>query len=280
MASDDDAYTQPAPSGVDDITHPEHYQDTGDQDQQPHGIKGLKHKVTDKKDEIKDKASPPGGYDDTPYADLPPGYTIRVVFHKAENLPAADITTRSADPWVHATLTAALPKRHKEDPVPTKRTRTVRTSTNPEWEEEWIVANVPATGFRLKCRLYDEDYPDHDDRLGNVTFESAHLQDGWTLGPQGQWFDIKKRMGSKRAYLFKAITSSVEKGVSMTGRLHLSIDVLGRSEGKGAHMYTVGPSYYFKHFSPVLGRLAGIKVNDSSSEDEKDESDSHLQKYE
>lgn len=270
----DPAAPQDAPSGVNDQPSPPQH------DHNHHGVKGLKHKVTDKKDEIKDKTSPPGGYDDTPFPDLPPGYTIRIVFHRAQNLPAADLTTQAADPWLHATLTAALPKRHKEDPVPTKRTRTIRKTTDPEWEEEWIVANVPATGFKLKCRLYDEDYPDHDDRLGNVTFETAHLQGGWTLGPDGQWFDVKKRMGSKRAYLAKAITSTFEKGVSMTGRLHLSIDVLGRSEGNGAQMYTVGPAYYFKHFSPMLGRLTGIKVNDSSSEDENDQDNNRLQKYE
>lgn len=249
-------------------------------DHEKHGLKSLVHKVTDKKDELKDKANPPGGYDDTPFPEVPPGYTIRIVFHKAENLPAADITTQAADPYISATITASLPKRHKEDPTPTKRTRTIRTTLSPEWQEEWVVANVPASGFRLKCRLYDEDYPDHDDRLGNVTYECSHLEEGWSLGPEGQWFDVKKRMGSKRAYLVKAITSTIEKNTSMTGRLHMSIEVLGRSEGKGAQMYTVGPSYYFKHFSPMLGRLTGIKVNEESSEDEKDEDDSRLQKYE
>lgn len=273
-----DAQPQPtpqeAPSGVQD-------DDQGHQEQeQEHGIKGLKHKVTDKKDELKDKANPPGGYDATSFPDFPNGWTVRFVFHKAENLPAADLTTQAADPYIKATLSAPVPKRHKEDSPLVKRTRCIRNTVSPEWEEEWVVANVPSAGFKLKCRLYDEDYPDHDDRLGNVTFECTHIEEGWSLGPQGQWFDVKKRMGSKRAYLFKAITSTLEKGVSMTGRLHLSIEVLGRSEGFGAQMYTIGPSVYFKHFSPMLGRLTGIKVNESSSGDEKDEDDSSLQKYE
>lgn len=257
---------QEAPSGTDD----------GPSETKDHGIKGLKHKVTDKKDEL--TSQPPGGYDDTPFPNVPPGWTVRFVFHKADNLPAADLTTQAADPFIKATLSAPLTKRHKEDPPLVKRLRTIRDTTWPSWDEEWIVANVPSAGFKLKCRLYDEDYPDHDDRLGNVTFETSHIEEGWSLGPQGQWFDVKKRMGSKRAYFFKAITSTLEKGTSMTGRLHLSIDVLGRSEGFGAQMYTVGPGVFFKHFSPMLGRLTGIKVNEDSSEDENDKD--KLDKYE
>lgn len=256
---------QDAPSGADDTNS----------EKKEHGVKGLKHKVTDKKDEL--TSQPPGGYDDTPFPKVAPGWTVRFVFHQAENLPAADLTTQAADPFIKATLSAPVPKRHKEDPPLVRRTRTIRNTTGPSWDEEWIVSNVPSAGFKLKCRLYDEDYPDHDDRLGNVTFETSRIEEGWSLGPQGQWFDVKKRMGSKRAYLAKAITSALEKGTAMTGRLRLSIEVLGRSEGFGAQMYTVGPGYFFKHYSPMLGRLTGIKVNEDQ-EDSMD--DDKLDKYE
>ncbi|KAJ0120666.1 c2 domain-containing protein [Diaporthe amygdali] len=240
----------------------------GGDDEHAKGIHGLKKKVTGKKEELKDKAHPPGGYDPTPLPDFPSGWTVKFVFSRAENLPAADLSTQACDPYIHATLTAPIPRRHKEDPALTWRTRTIRTTCEPVWDEEWIVANVPESGFKLKCRLFDEDYPDHDDRLGNVTFETSHIGEGWGLGPDGQWFDIKKRMASKRAYFFKAITSTVEKGGSMTGRLNLKIEVLGPSQGKGSQMYTVGPSIYFKHFSPLLGRLTGIKVNKDEAQDE------------
>lgn len=268
---------EPAPASAPSATEGEDHDDEK-------GVRGLKHKVTGKKDELKDKAHPPGGYDPTPLPDFPPGWTMRIIFNRAENLPAADLSTQRCDPYIHATLTAPIPKRHKEDPPLTWRTKTIRTECNPVWEEEWVVANVPSSGFKLKCRLFDEDYPDHDDRLGNVTFETNAIVEGWSLGQDGQWFDIKKRMGSKRAYFFKAITSTVDKNTSMTGRLNLKIEVLGPSEGKGSQMYTIGPSIFFKHFSPLLGRLTGIKVNKDEAQDEveydAETGEKKIQKYE
>ena len=250
---------------------------------QPHKrASEIKDKITDKKEKIKDKTKPDGGFDPTPLPDFPPGYTVKVTFHKASNLPAADIHNGSADPYLTATLTAAVPKRHSEDPILTYRTRTIRRSTEPEWEEEWIVANVPGSGFRLKCRLYDEDYPDHDDRLGNFTFETSHISEDWK-GPNHESFQVKKRMGSKRAYLLKAATSALSKDTSMTPRLHLSIEVLSKSDPPGAQMYTVGPTRWIKHYSPMIGRLTGIKVNrDEDKEDDasKKNGDKKAEKYE
>ncbi|KAK3940891.1 hypothetical protein QBC46DRAFT_384059 [Diplogelasinospora grovesii] len=236
---------------------------------------GLKDKITDKKEKFSDKKDqikskkPPGGFDDAPLPDAPQGYTVKFTFHKASNLPAADLHTHSSDPFLHATLIGPIPKRHKEDPPLIHRTQTVRRSTEPEWNEEWIVANVPQMGFTLKCRLYDEDWPDHDDRLGNVTIKVPHLDENWEGigGPEGQVFEVKKRSGSKRAYFFKALTSSLSKDTSMTPRLHISIQVIGRSDPPYGQMYTLGPTFWVKHNSPMIGRLAGIKVNKDERRD-------------
>ncbi len=228
---------------------------------------GVKEKVTHKKEEIKDKAKPAGGYDPTPLPDVPSGYTVKFTIHKAWNLPAADLHDASADPYIEATLTVAVPKRHKEDPIMVHRTKTLHGTTAPEWEDEWIVANVPASGFKLKCRIYDEDYPDRDDRLGNVTVTAARVDENWK-GLDRREFDVKKRMGSKRAYFFKAATSAVNKHASMTPHLQVSVKVLGRSDPPGAHVYTVGPTNWVQHFSPVIGRLTGIKVNKDERGDE------------
>jgi len=270
---------RPDANGADQAHPPEQH---GLNEQPRKATSELKEKITEKKEKIKDKTKPEGGYDPTPLPDFPPGYTVKFTFHKASNLPAADIHNGSADPYLAATLTAAIPKRHKEDPVLTRRTRTLRCTTEPEWEEEWTVANVPGSGFRLKCRLYDEDYPDHDDRLGNFTFETSHIGEDWK-GPDRETFTVKKRMGSKRAYLLKAASSALSKDASMSPRLQLSIEVVGRSDPPGAQMYTVGPARWIQHYSPMIGRLTGIKVNKDESRDggaaEKDD-DKGPKKYE
>ncbi|KAL8335220.1 hypothetical protein RB598_009425 [Gaeumannomyces tritici] len=225
----------------------------------------LKHRFTEKADSVKEK-KPAGGFDRTPLPDFPAGLTVRITFHGATNLPRGDFTTASSDPFVHATLTADVPRRHKEDPPLTFRTRTQRRTTEPEWEQAWVVANVPRTGFKLKCRIYDEDYPDNDDRLGNVTYVARRLDEAWE-GVARRNFQAKKRVGSKRAYLVKALESAFTRNGSLTPRLTLSVEVLGRSDGPGAQMYTVGPTTFVQHFSPMIGRLTGTKVNKDEVKD-------------
>jgi hypothetical protein len=191
-----------------------------------------------------------------------PGYTVKFTFHRANNLPLADINTLSADPFILAQLYTALPTRHKEDPPMTLRTRTVRQCTDPEWNQEWIVANVPATGFRLKCRIYDEDPADHDDRLGNVHIEAASVNENWA-GIREQVYPLRKRMVSKRAFLLRAVAVCIRKAEHMSGTLTVSAEVLGRTQDEhGGRCYTVGPQ--FRHYSPLLGRLLGQKEPDES----------------
>ncbi|KAL8365479.1 hypothetical protein RB595_004340 [Gaeumannomyces hyphopodioides] len=226
----------------------------------------LKHRFAEKADSVKEK-KPAGGFDTTPLPDFPAGLTVRITFHGATNLPRGDFATASSDPFVHATLTADVPRRHKEDPALTFRTRTLRRTTEPEWEQEWVVANVPRTGFKLKCRIYDEDYPDSDDRLGNVTYVARRVDEAWE-GVRRRNFQVKKRVGSKRAYLVKVVESAFTRNGSLTPRLTLSVEVLGRSDGPGAQMYTVGPTTFVQHFSPMIGRLTGTKVNKDEVKDE------------
>ena len=124
-----------------------------------------------------DKTQPAGGFDDTPLPRIPPGYTLRFTFHKAENLPFADFNTLSSDPYILAVLKSDVPTRHKQDPDLKWRTPTIHKNTNPEWNAEWIVTNVPKSGFDLKCRLYDEDPSDYDDRLGNAHVTVNHIDE-------------------------------------------------------------------------------------------------------
>jgi hypothetical protein len=226
-------------------------------------LAAAKDKLTDKQQKIKDKTNPPGGHDSTPIPFARDGYTVKFTFHRAENLPVSDLSSRSSDPYIKATLTSALPKRHRADPDLVLRTPTIHKNVNPEWNTEWIVAGIPSSGFRLKCRLYDEDSSDHDDRLGNVTVNMGRIGPNWQ-GIRNESFDIKKRMGSKRAYLIRGCAAMLSSNVHMDGTLWLSAEVLGESEMPFGRMYTVGKTYWFKHYSPVIGRIAGTKAPENA----------------
>lgn len=206
-----------------------------------------------------DKKQPAGGFDDTPLPKVPPGYTLKFTFHKAENLPFADFNTLSSDPYILAVLKSDVPKRHKQDPDLKWRTPTVHRNTNPEWNAQWIVANVPKSGFHLKCRLYDEDPSDYDDRLGNGHIVVDHIDDNWKGISHGR-FDLKKRMGSKRAYTIRGCAAMFSRNIKMDGHIIVSVENLGRTKDEnGGRMYTLGPLAWTRHFSPLIGRLAGTK---------------------
>ena len=195
----------------------------------------------DEKKEKKEKKGPPGGFDDTPVPKAPPGYTVKITFHKAENLPFADFGTLSSDPYVLAVLKTNLPKRNKQDPDLTLRTPTIHRNTDPEWETEWIIANVPASGFHLKCRLYDEDPQDYDDRLGNTHINVSHIDDSWK-GFSHQKYQLKKRMGSKRAYTLRGCAALISRRVQLHGHLIVSVENLGRTDANDdGRAYTIGP---------------------------------------
>jgi hypothetical protein len=222
-----------------------------------------KEKLKQQQEKIKDKKDPPGGYDATPIPPARDGYTVKFTFHRAENLPVSDLNSRSSDPFIQATLSSSLAKRHKEDPEMVIRTPTIHKNTNPEWNTHWVVAGIPSSGFRLKCRLYDEDPSDHDDRLGNVTIHVNHLDTNWR-GIQEEQFDIKKRMASKRAYLIRGCAAMLSSNVHMSGSLYISAEVLGESEPPYGRMYTIGDTAWVKHYSPMIGRIAGTKAPGSS----------------
>lgn len=214
----------------------------------------------DKKQE--DEKKPAGGFDATPVPKAPAGYTLKFTFHSAKNLPFADISLTS-DPYIAAVLKTSLQKRHKQDSDINLRTPTIHRNVNPVWNTSWVIAHVPASGFQLKARLYDEDPADHDDRLGNVHVDVGRIDDKWT-GFKEQEFTIKKRMGSKRAYTLRGCAALVSRNISMSGTVTISVENLGRSEGDGGRAYTVGPLLWKQHYSPLIGRLTGIKDGDDS----------------
>lgn len=212
---------------------------------------------------------PAGGYDSTPIPNAPPGYTLKITFHRAENLPFADFNTFSSDPYIIGVLQTQLAQRHKQDPDLRLRTPTIHRNTDPVWNTEWIVANIPSSGFFLKCRLYDEDPADHDDRLGNAHINVPHISDDWT-GFREQKFGLKKRMASKRAYTLRGCAALFSKNLKMGGDLIVSVENLGRTKDEhGGRAYTIGPLAWSRHFSPLIGRLAGTKDDDETDKDGK-----------
>jgi hypothetical protein len=238
----------------------------GDKEKQPDNPK----KKDTEKDESKKEKGPPGGYDSTPIQHAPPGYTLKITFHRATNLPFADFNSLSSDPFILAQLNTGLPTRHKEDPYLRMRTNTIRRSTDPEWNFEWIVANVPASGFKLKARIYDEDPADHDDRLGNVHVNVDRIDENWPGIKEGE-YKVRKRMGSKRAYLMRAIAVCFGRAKHWNARLYVSVENLGITPGEeGGRCYTIGKIWWTKHYSPLLGRIANRK---ETAEDEKDKAE-------
>lgn len=237
--------------------------------QEQHGDGGDK-----KKDASSDEKKPSGGFDSTPIPSRPAGYTIKIKVHRAENLPVADINGFSSDPYCLAQLNCDTPRRHKEDPPLRWRSATVRKNLEPEWNEEWIVANVPASGFKLKVRIYDEDPADHDDMLGKVHITVPSIHDGWQ-GLKEEGYKLRVHDGSRRAYLIQALTTCFRKDKSFRGHLFLSVELLGRTQEDGQHgrLYTAGPCRWMKHFSPMLGRLANIKEPDSDDSHQQSGSD-------
>ncbi|KAF2169032.1 hypothetical protein M409DRAFT_21042 [Zasmidium cellare ATCC 36951] len=203
---------------------------------------------------------PSGGFDTTPIPSRPSGYTLKITIHRAENLPIADINGFSSDPFCLAQLNTDTPKRHKEDPYLRFRTHTVRKNVEPEWNEDWIIANVPSTGFKLKIRIYDEDPADKDDLLGKVHLSVPSLHEGWE-GIKNQGVKLLAHDGSKRAYLLQALTTCFRENKHFRGYLYLSIEMLGKTQpdGQNGRVYTVGPCKWVRHYSPLLGRLVNIK---------------------
>ncbi|PIA90285.1 hypothetical protein CB0940_11174 [Cercospora beticola] len=230
------------------------------------------------------KPGPSGGFDSIPIPKRPNGYTIKFTIHRAENLPIADINGFSSDPYCLSQLNTDTPMRHKEDPNLRWRTTTVRKNTEPTWEECWIVANVPASGFKLKIRIYDEDPADRDDLLGKVHISVPHLDETWQ-GIKSEEYKLLAHDGSIRAYALQGVTWCMRRTKRFRGSLFVSAEMVGRTaeDGQDGRLYTIGPCRWFRHHSPMLGRLANIKepdeVSSNSQQNGKDKTKKQVQKY-
>ncbi|WWD00363.1 hypothetical protein V866_007275 [Kwoniella sp. B9012] len=202
---------------------------------------------------------PAGGYDSTP---LPPSsgptYIVRITFHSATNLPIADFGSGSADPFILAQVKTSHKTRHSHDPYLRWRSKTIRKSLEPSWESSWVIAGVPADGLDLSARIYDEDPSDHDDRLGKVELHTGNIDEGWK-GIKKEEYKVKKTGADLRAYTARWVCTVVGKK-ELHARLTLSVEVLGktRKEDDVGKAYTIN-NFWWIHYSPLIGRLAGVK---------------------
>ena len=206
---------------------------------------------------------PEGGFDPTSIPDPPPGvvgYTVKFTFHRAANLAMGDAHAFSSDPYILAQLNTGLRQRHKEDPNLRFRSPTVRKNVDPEWNEDWVIANVPSSGFTLKVRVYDEDPADQDDLLGKCHVHVPSINDDWK-GMEEQSHELSLRRSSKRAVLVRSLAVCFGAARHVTGEIYVSVENLGRTgdDGQNGRAYTVGPCRWFRHYSPLLGRIANVK---------------------
>ena len=105
-------------------------------------------------DEGEQDGKPAGGYDPTPLH--PSGQTsfvVRFAFHQATNLPMSDLQGLASDPYLMVKLeTPSLPKRHAGDPDLLFRTTTRHCTTDPVWNDHWIVGGIPEAGIELTIK--------------------------------------------------------------------------------------------------------------------------------
>ena len=217
-----------------------------------------------KKDEKQQQQSnekerqPSGGVDRTPLHPRQQSYTVQFTFHRATNVPVSDFGKRSSDPYLLVDLFTSQKKRNEQDPQHRFRTPTMHRTTEPQWHTPWVVAGVPGDGFDLKIRLMDEDSPDMDDKLGKVKIHVNQIQEGWEL--EQQEYKVHKRGGSTKAYALRWCTS-IHPQRDLHASLFVAAKVLGRTEERRGKTYTMN-NFWFVHYSPMIGRIAGTKQND------------------
>src|SRR5436305_14916065 len=61
----------------------------------------------------------------------------------------------------------------------------------------------------------------------------------------------------------------LSRNLRITAEMTLSVETLGRTpDESGGKAYTVGPLYWSRHFSPLIGRLTGVKDADDETDQE------------
>lgn len=131
---------------------------------------------------------------------------ILITFKSASRIPVGDILNQSSDSFLVALLTPRTPPSPEYPPFPlTFRTTTRWGTRNPKWDEIWHLGGIPAEGFDLRIKIYNEGIQGEcNERLGIADFSMSVLppvvDDGMPGEPQEHVLKIKKRKASQRAY--------------------------------------------------------------------------------
>lgn len=108
---------------------------------------------------------------------------------------------------------------------------------------------MPRAGTRLRVELLDEDFRDHDDKLGHVVVDFAELAN-WGQGEEGGvnevWYKLRKKGASKKAAVLRLCAAGIKKGEGRTARVLVRIEVKGETrlekEKDVGRAFTLGPS--------------------------------------
>jgi len=131
---------------------------------------------------------------------------VLITFKRASNVPIGDIIAKSSDCYLLVHLTPRTPPSPEHPPFPlTFRTSTKRNNRNPQWDESWHLGGIPAEGFEMLIKIFDEDKAGKfDDRLGEAIHDAKGLPPATSDGKAGDVQEfvlkIKKRKASRRAY--------------------------------------------------------------------------------
>lgn len=186
----------------------------------------------------------------------PPVYSVHISFRRASRLLVGDILTLSSDPYVIATLT--FPDSEPEAAKLHHRTPTIRRTLEPEWDDHWSIANVPASGIQLNLKVMDEDPAKHDDCLGVAHIETGPLSADFE---REEAPNLKLRMGGDPwVLLTRLISSGCTKATwkAVAGHVDVFLKIERHPESYTPPLerpYTRGPNWHTQHFSPLIGMI-------------------------
>lgn len=171
-------------------------------------------------------------------------YTVLITIHSATNVPIADMSSLSADPYVRARIEAPSRPQPADEPLLEWRTPTARCTREPGWNDAWLVGGLPHDGFNLELAVIDEDVNDRDDRLGKAQIQFTHEMMFVGFDFQEREFKVQKRKGSIAPYVMTYLAPILPgQKLLKHPRIIVSAKIIEKTQAHGdSRVYTIGPS--------------------------------------